>query len=172
MKSVGDNFEVLMTILAVSANNILYLLTSALGTNIQEMSVISNYFHLLRNCHQHKVINIYLANYWNIDDWFKMSPISLKLSLTWSQKHYFFTCIIVTEKCCLVVTWSRCHQHIDELCDVGGNFQIMLSILRCCHHDGDIIEAKIEKWTNLSPKIKICHYHFSSWTLVINIGVA
>ena len=37
-KCVGDNFKMLVTVLAISVTNILYLLTVALGTNMQKMS--------------------------------------------------------------------------------------------------------------------------------------
>ena len=37
-KCVGDNFKILVTVLAISVTNILYLLTLALGNNIQRMS--------------------------------------------------------------------------------------------------------------------------------------
>ena len=37
-KCVGDNFKMLVTVLAISVTNILYLLTLAFGTNIQKMS--------------------------------------------------------------------------------------------------------------------------------------
>ena len=55
IKSVGGNFEKLVTVLAVFVTNILYLLTLASGTNIQKMSPISKF------CHQDKVTNIYVV---------------------------------------------------------------------------------------------------------------
>ena len=56
-KYVGDNFEMLVTVLADFATNILYLLALASGTNIQKMSPISKF------CQQHPkiVTNIYVA---------------------------------------------------------------------------------------------------------------
>ena len=61
-KCVGDNFEMLVTVLAVSVNNIRYLLTEASGTNNQKMSPISKFWSLTsNNCHQDKVTNIHLS---------------------------------------------------------------------------------------------------------------
>ena len=40
-KCVGENFKMLVTVLAISVTNILYLLKLALSTNIQKMSPIS-----------------------------------------------------------------------------------------------------------------------------------
>ena len=60
-KCVGDNFEMLVTVSAVFVISLLYLLTLASGTNIQKMSPISKFFHEKKNCHQHKVTNIYVA---------------------------------------------------------------------------------------------------------------
>ena len=51
-KYVGDNFEMLVTVLAHFVTNILFLLLLASGTNIEKMSPISKF------CHQHKVTNI------------------------------------------------------------------------------------------------------------------
>ena len=69
------------------------------------------------------------------------------------------------KKCCLAVAWSRCHLHIDELCDVGGNFEVLVTIFRYRCQFWDINDI-ILKWKmeNLSPKIKIRHYH-----IVLNI---
>ena len=49
-KYVGDNFEMLVTVVADFVTNILYLLALASGTNIQKMSPISKF------CHQHPKI--------------------------------------------------------------------------------------------------------------------
>ena len=40
---VGDNFEMLVTVLTVFVTNILYLLTLASGNNIQKFSPISKF---------------------------------------------------------------------------------------------------------------------------------
>ena len=37
-KCVGGNFKMLMTVLVISVTNMIYLLTLALGANIQKMS--------------------------------------------------------------------------------------------------------------------------------------
>ena len=63
-KCVGDNFEMLVTVLAVFVTNIFYLLTLGSGTNIQNVSSISKFHHqhqkivtniksLTSTCHQH-----------------------------------------------------------------------------------------------------------------------
>ena len=42
-KCVGDNYKMLLTLLAISVTNIRYLLTLSSGTNIQEMSSTSKF---------------------------------------------------------------------------------------------------------------------------------
>ena len=55
-KCVGDNFEILVTVLAVFVTNILCCLTLASGTYIQKMSPIS------KCCHQQPKIVIYIKS--------------------------------------------------------------------------------------------------------------
>ena len=57
MKYVGDNFEMLVTVLADFVTNILYLLALASGTNIQKMSPISKFYRE----HLKNVTNIHLS---------------------------------------------------------------------------------------------------------------
>ena len=62
-KYVGDNFEMLVTVLVDFVTNILYLFALASGTNIQKMSPISKFCHQhpknvtsiksISTCHQH-----------------------------------------------------------------------------------------------------------------------
>ena len=56
-KCVGDNFDMLVTVLAVFVTNIAYLSQLPSGTNIQKMSPISKF----RYQHQKIVTNIYVA---------------------------------------------------------------------------------------------------------------
>ena len=50
MKCVGDNYNMLVTDLAIFVTNIHYLFTLATGTNIQKMLPTSKF------CHQHQKI--------------------------------------------------------------------------------------------------------------------
>ena len=56
-KCVRDNFEMLVTVLAVFVPNVLYLSTLAFGTNIRKMPPISKFRHQDPKI----VINIYVA---------------------------------------------------------------------------------------------------------------
>ena len=60
-KCVGDNFEILVTVLAVFVTNILNLLTLASGTNIQKCPNIEIWSSKPKHCRQHKGTNIYVA---------------------------------------------------------------------------------------------------------------
>ena len=68
-KCVGDNFEMLVTILSGFVTNILCLSTLASGTNIQNQAfqnqpLVTNVDILSlasKNCHQDKVNNIHLS---------------------------------------------------------------------------------------------------------------
>ena len=78
-KCVGDNFKMLVTVLAILVTNILYLLTLASGTNIQK-------------CHQDLISVAY----------------KLKLSPTVSCQHHNVTntkCVKKISKFCLKVKW-------------------------------------------------------------------
>ena len=65
-KCVGDTFEMLVTVLAISVTNILYLLTLALGTNIQKMSSRSSVASILKlspTVSHHNVTNMTVAKH-------------------------------------------------------------------------------------------------------------
>ena len=83
-KCVGDNCEMLVTVLAIFVTKILYLPTLSSGINIQKMSPISKF------CHQHQ-----------------------KLSPTWSRQHRLVTNIYVADICHLWLRLSA-HLWISE----------------------------------------------------------
>ena len=57
-KRVGDNFKMLVTVLAISVINILYLLILALGT--------SNVGPISRRCHQHHDVTNMIVATWSV----------------------------------------------------------------------------------------------------------
>ena len=73
----GQIFEMLVTVLAVFVTNIVYLLTLASGTDIQKMPP-KDATNIKKNCHQHKVTNIFVAQIlWN-----QLEPIYGIVSVT------------------------------------------------------------------------------------------
>ena len=61
-KCVGENFEMLVTVLAIFVTNILYLLTLESGANIEKIVTNIEILSITsKNCHQDKVTNIYVA---------------------------------------------------------------------------------------------------------------
>ena len=70
-KCVGDNFEMLVTVLTVLVTNFIYLLTLA-SANIQKMSSIAKFCHQhLKNCPQHLFSHPKLIKCLDLDILFK-----------------------------------------------------------------------------------------------------
>lgn len=100
-KCVGDNFETLVTILAVFNTNILDFLTLASGTNIQHMSPISKFCHKhpksttsikspSSNCHQHLCFPAWASNSYNDNSWIGVSysVLSYQIENKYSKDDY------------------------------------------------------------------------------------
>ena len=93
-KCVGDNFEILVTALAVFVTNILYHSTLASGTNVQKMSPISKFCHQhpkiftdikspISTCHQHQCS--YICFLRPVFNWFnqRFTWDGFSWSITW-----------------------------------------------------------------------------------------
>ena len=86
-KCVGDNIEMLATILAVFVTNILYLLTSVGQQLPKDVTYIEIHSLTSKNCHQDKVTNIYVAK----QSWLEMLilrffPVPGPIDLWFSMK--------------------------------------------------------------------------------------
>ena len=137
-KCVGDNIELLVTVLAVFVINIFYLLTLALDTNNQRMSPISKF------CHSHQQI-VYVVGGRFLTFWYFSPLLHAHLS------NFSFT----SDKEILVLNSLKKPRQKSS---VRVNFEISSSVGLYWHDKLGSIKPSSPSWTQTEPHIILSNF--------------